>query len=53
MMNDKLTNHLRNLYDLQSVSRYECARDELLIKKYYRVINLVDLFNEEKYNEVV
>lgn len=46
-------NPLQNLYDIQSLSRYELVSKEFLLEKYYRVVNFTDLFNEDAFNEVV
>ena len=44
---------LQNLSDLQSLSRYELVHPNFLLQKYYKIMNFTDLFNEEKYNEVI
>lgn len=46
-------NHLQNLHNLQSLSRYEHVSKEFLLEKYYRVVNFIDLLYDEKYNELI
>lgn len=52
-----MENNIQNLCDLQSLSRYELVSKEFLLEKYFRIVNIEDLLNEDKYedkyNEVV
>lgn len=52
-MNDEFSNHLQNLRNLQTLSRYELVSKEFLLEKYYRIVNFTDLLNDEKYNELI